>query len=50
MDSFAFPQIVTSQTHISSKSDSSLINLVVVSNMLHLHQCNIIPQLANSDQ
>ena len=49
MDSFAFSQIVTPPTHISSNSDSSLIDLVCVSNMLHLCQCHILPQLANSD-
>ena len=47
--SFSLTQVVDSPTHISFSQQSSLIDLVFVSNMLSFSQCRTLPQLANSD-
>ena len=49
MYSFSLTQVVDSPTHFSSSQQSSLIDLVFVSNMHSFSRCCTLPQLANSD-
>ena len=49
MLNFSLSQIVSSPTRISSSSNSSLIDLAMVSNTDHLNQCTLIPPLSTSD-
>ena len=49
LDSFSLHQVVEGHTHISPSGNASLIDLALVSNLLQLHKCSIVPPLANSD-
>ena len=47
--SFSLHQIVNSVTHTGPNGNSSLINLICLSNISSLHFCNTVPPLGNSD-
>ena len=50
MTSFSLSQVVDTPTHFSPNGQSTLIDLVFVSNLHSFSNCSIIPQLSNSDQ
>ena len=47
--SFNFTQVVSQPTHVAANGGASLIDLVLLSNPQQLHECSIVPPLANSD-
>ena len=49
LDSFSFEQVVTEPTHTSPLGNSSLIDLVMISNPSLLSSCTVIPPLGSSD-
>ena len=49
MTSFSLSQVVDTPTHFSPNGQSTLIDLVFVSNLDSLSNCSVIPQLSNSD-
>lgn len=49
LDSFSLHQVVQGYTHVSSTGNTSLIDLVLVSNLPQLQKCSTVPPLANSD-
>ena len=46
---FGLTQVVDHPTHLVNGHSHSLIDLVLVSNLLYLYSCLVIPSLANSD-